>query len=289
MNFLKKPQNILILLIITIVFIMFGNNMLSIGNYTNNDFTMTNLKIIGDNIEFRNMQFIHENPTHENSPIYINGDYTQQAFCYENYGNSNVIETITEVDSKRYTGWYARSSTTFWWYADTYAKQILSVTCEDLTKYELIGNIEQTFSLTIENGYNHFEILYNESLNGGLITPYLIIDDSKYYFTNKEISISLIPAGSNLKLGFDFTGDGITTPQLNNNIVLSGSYITDSSTPQTDESLSVTSEIIDSFQITDEGFITNADTNLTTLLKSPLFQIFAFISVLVILRKRGIL
>lgn len=90
--------------------------------------------------------------------------------------------------------------------------------------YYTSGNVETTSYITTTQPYNNFELQTTQNLNGGDIKPYLIIGNDKHYLVNGKLNIPTVIAGTQIKRGFDFVGLGSSTPTLNKDMVLLGSY-----------------------------------------------------------------
>ena len=252
MNHLKNPQNLLYLGVIVIVFILFGSNLLSIGINTSTDFTHTNTEVSGSNIQLSmtpsTIGKTYVNPRWSDissSPYYSVSDsyvplstdalcvsylqtcYAVSEFCIAASGGDSSYSDLT---STAYDGERIFYYTTVEWAGRDLGsdyKYATSITCDGViipsTTYYTTGNLIQTTEYTTTEQYDTLTLVYNETLNSGTITPYLVIDGVQQSLTNKELT-GTFPVGTTIKIEFDFTGSTTVTPQLENNIVLSGSY-----------------------------------------------------------------
>ncbi len=247
-------QLYLILGIIAMFFIGGGLAQLNLSNpFTSSDFTLTNIEVVGSNIQLTDEvenQVISTTWSSVSStllawdsdklstptssarlgvqPTTPSGQETK--FCLA-FGGS-YVSSSTATSSSNDIYYYENSQSA--WTSSGSGYQVSSVTCSVPTgNYNSFGNIEQTSYITISEPYNYFELQYDVSLNGESIQPYLLIGETRYNFNNNKLSTEKIPSDTQIKLGFDFTGS-TNTPQLNNDIVLLGSFSESSSSDSED-------------------------------------------------------
>jgi len=232
LNFLIKfvKKNLYLVLFISFL-IIFGLFQLNIGALSSSDFTLTNAKLFSNNIQLSNLTHSYSTQFSLNSvalsQLYsVSSSYAPSS----QYLSSGLVSTFCNG----YGGSFLSSSAGVWgysyglqssqwvWYDRNVNKYVQSVTCE-FPSLATSGNIEQTLPITTTQPYTHFSLEYNVSLNGGTVIPYLIVGTSKHYFTNKVLDLPQVVSDTQLKVGFDLTGSSSVSPQLNNNIVLSGS------------------------------------------------------------------
>jgi len=203
---------------------------MSIGAFSSSDFTMTNTALSGSNIQLgtyastSNQYFA--NPSGGGNSIFALYQLSSSLnlFCSEKNGiyyTHTIAPSTSNQNNAPAVNYASGTSWYFWSYNNNY---VTSITCSvPSTAQYTSGSLVQTTPTTTTQPYDTLNLNYTQTLNGGTITPILIINGIEQTLTNNELT-GTFPTGTNISVKFSLTGSSSTTPQINNNIVLTGSY-----------------------------------------------------------------
>ena len=141
---------------------------------------------------------------------------SMNAFCKWKWWESFHSWTTWNNKSYRYIAYNWRNFAAY----STSNAVYTTVVCQTnwyLTSWDIL----LTNEITTTKDYNNLVLNYSETLNGGSITPKLIVNSVEQSLINKELDWTF-PSWSSIQIKFIFSWSTGASPQLNNSISLTG-------------------------------------------------------------------